>query len=511
METTAKPSLFTRFLDRIEYWGNKLPDPVMIFIGLCLLIIVCSGIFSAMGVSAYNPVTKETIQVVNLLTLDGLTQIITKATTNFTAFPALGVVLVVMFGIGVAEHSGYFKSLMIAAVEKAPFKIIVPILILVAMLGTVAGDASQIVVPPIAAMIFLRLGYHPIAGLVMAYAAALGAFAANAIIGMADALALSFTEAGLKAIGADVPVNIAMNWYFMTVSMFLLLFVILFVTYKVIIPRLGTYDAGDLHQESMTGLTNIEKRGLKYANYSIVITLALIAVAAIPESSFLRNPNTGSIIDGPLVQGVAITMAVIFFIPGLVYAVVTKTAKSSKDIVNMMNQSMAGMSGFIVIVFFAAQMIALFAWSNLGLIIAIKGANLLEGQNGVTLIVGFIFLTAILNLFIGSASAKWALLAPIFVPMFLFLGYHPAFAQAIYRVGDSITNPITPMFPYLPLLLSYAKKYDKDIGLGTLIANLFPYTLALGIVWTIFVLIWYWLGIPVGPGGPIHIDTSAFN
>lgn len=327
---------------------------------------------------------------------------------------------------------------------------------------------------------------------------------------MADALALSFTEAGLKTIGADVPVNIAMNWYFMSASMFLLLFVVLFVTYKVIIPRLGKY-TGEVADDHLTDLTDVEKRGLKYANYSALALLIAIVIAVIPESSFLRNPQTGGIIDGPLVQGVAVVMAVIFFVPGLVYAVVTQKAKSSKDIVQMMNESMAGMSGFIVIVFFSAQMIALFAWSNLGLIIAIKGAALLEGQSGVVLIVGFIFLTAIINIFIGSASAKWALLAPIFVPMFLFLGYHPAFTQAIYRVGDSITNPITPMMAYLPLLLSFARKYDKNMGLGTLISNLFPYTLALGIVWTIFVLIWYWMGIPVGPGGPIHIDSSAFN
>lgn len=505
MATTTKPPLFTRFLDKIEYWGNKLPDPVMIFVGLCVITILASGLLSALDVSAYNPVTKETIHVVNLLTFDGLTQLITKATTNFTAFPALGVVLVVMFGIGVAEHSGYFKAMMISAVEKAPFKIILPVLILVAMLGTVAGDASQIVVPPIAAMIFLRLGYHPIAGLVMAYAAALGAFAANAIIGMADALALSFTEAGLKSIGADIPVNIAMNWYFMSVSMFVLLFVILVVTHKVVIPRLGKY-TGEVSDSQFTDLTDLEKRGLKYANYSLLIFIAVTVLAVIPESSFLRNPQTKGIIDGPLVQGVAVVMAIVFFIPGLVYAIVTKQVKSSKDIVHMMNESMAGMSGFIVIVFFSAQMIALFAWSNLGLIIAIKGAGLLEGQNGVVLIVGFIILTAIINIFIGSASAKWALLAPIFVPMFLFLGYHPAFTQAIYRVGDSITNPITPMMAYLPLLLSFARKYDKNMGLGTLIANLFPYSLGLGIVWTIFVLIWYWLGIPVGPGGPIHIS-----
>lgn len=507
--TKNSPSFFMRFLNKIELWGNKLPDPVMIFIGLCIIIILASALLSALDVSAYNPVTKKSIHVINLLTIDGLTQMITKATTNFTQFPALGVVLVVMFGIGVAEQSGYFKALMISTVEKAPVKLIMPVIILVAMLGTVAGDASQIVVPPLAAMIFLRLGYHPIAGLVMGYAAALGAFAANVIIGMADALALSFTEAGLKSIDIDIPLNIAMNWYFMTASMFVLLFVILFVTQKIIIPRLGVYQP--THQEeSVNELSNIERKGLKWANLSLLLIFVSIALLAIPSSSFLRNPESGSLIDGPLIQGVAIVIALIFFIPGLIYAMVTKRARSSRDIVNMMNSSMAGMSTFIVIVFFSAQMIAFFAWSNLGLIIAIKSASLLENQSGFTLIIGFIFLTSIINIFIGSASAKWALLAPIFVPMFLFLGYHPAFTQMLYRIGDSITNPITPMTPYLPLLLTFAKKYDKDMGLGTLISNLFPYTLALGIVWTIFALIWYWIGLPAGPGGPIYLDQSYF-
>lgn len=504
-----KPSFFMRFLNKIEYWGNKLPDPVMIFVGLCIITIIASAILSALDVTAYNPVTKESVHVVNLLTIDGLTQIVTKATTNFTQFPALGVVLVVMFGIGVAEHSGYFRALMISTVEKAPAKLIMPVIILVAMLGTVAGDASQIVVPPLAAMIFLRLGYHPIAGLVMAYAAALGAFAANAIIGMADALALSFTEASLQTINVNVPVNIAMNWYFMTASMFLLLFVFLFVTHKIIIPRLGEYQP-EQHDNAINDLTVVELRALKWANLSLILTLITIIALAIPSSSFLRNPDSGSLIDGPLIQGVAVVIALIFFIPGFIYAVITKQAKSSKDIVEMMNKSMAGMSSFIVIVFFSAQMIALFAWSNLGLIIAIKGASLLENQSGFVLIIGFIFITSMINIFIGSASAKWALLAPIFVPMFLFLGYHPAFTQAIYRVGDSITNPITPMMAYLPLLLSFAKKYDKNMGLGTLLSNLFPYTLALGIVWTIFVLIWYWFGLPLGPGGPIHLDQNYF-
>lgn len=505
----ARASIFTRFLDKVEHWGNKLPDPVIMFMALCVMILLASTLFSLIGTAVENPISGETIEVVNLLTIDGIVRIFAEATHNFTSFPALGIVLVVMLGIGIAEHSGYFKALMVSAVQRAPLKVIMPVIILVAMLGTIAGDASQIVVPPIAAMVFLRLGYHPIAGLVMAYAAALGAFAANVLIGMSDALSLAFTESALLMMGSDIKVNIAMNWYFMSASMFLLLGVILLVTYKITIPRLGHYDETQIshadNETAMDALSFNEQHGLKWANRTVVFIVLSITIMALPESSFLRNPDTHGLIDGPLIDGISMIITMLFFIPGIVYAVVAKKVKSSKEIVAMMNDAMCGMGAFIVIVFFSAQMIAFFNWSNLGAVIAIKGAELLEGQHGVVLILGFILLTSIVNIFMGSASAKWALLAPIFVPMFMMLGYHPAFTQMLYRVGDSITNPITPMLAYLPLLLSFARRYDKNIGLGTLMASLFPYTIALGIVWTLFVLFWYWLGIPSGPGSPIYL------
>ena len=236
------------------------------------------------------------------------------------------------------------------------------------------------------------------------------------------------------------------------------------------------------------------------------MVLLVIAALTIPENGLLRNPKTGSIInDSPLMDGIVPIITILFLVPGLVYGFVAKTMRTSRQFAEMLGEAMSTMGPFIVIVFFASQMLAYFTWSNLGTILAIKGADALQGQNGVVLILGVLILSAGINMLMGSASAKWAILAPILIPMLMLLGYHPAFTQTIYRVGDSITNPITPMMPYLPLLLSFAQKYQKNIGLGTLIAGLMPYSVAFGIFWTLLLVIWYLLGIPVGPGGPIHL------
>lgn len=252
-----------------------------------------------------------------------------------------------------------------------------------------------------------------------------------------------------------------------------------------------------------------ERKAMLFANISVLVAMAVVALLAIPESGLLRNAKTGSLIDdSPLMNGIVPIITVLFLVPGLVYGIVAGTMRSTRKFSEMLAESMSSMGGFIVIVFFAAQMLAFFTWSNLGTIIAIKGAELLKGQNGIVLILGILILSGFINMLIGSASAKWAILAPILVPMLMLLGIHPAFTQVIYRVGDSITNPITPMMPYLPLLLSYAQKYQKDIGLGTMIAALMPYSVAFGIFWTILLLVWFYLGIPVGPGGPIHLGGN---
>lgn len=503
-QKVKKKGFINRSLDIIEKSGNKLPDPVVIFISLCLIILFASFVTGKMGVSAKNPADGKVIEAVNLLTPEGIAKIISEAVNNFATFPPLGLVLVVMIGVGVAEKTGYFETLMKYTIEKTPRKIIVPMIILVGILGNAAGDAAPIVLPPIAAMVFIKLGYHPVAGLVMAYASALGGYSASLMIGMSDALIVSFTEPAAKLVDDSVPVNAVMNYYFLCVSTVVLLIAAWFVTVKITIPRFGAYKS-DVHTAA-EDVTPTERKAMIYANIALLIAMVIVMFLAVPEKGLLRNAKTGSLIqDSPLMNGIVPIITVLFFVPGLVYGFVAGTMRSTKKFAEMLGDAMSTMGPFIVIVFFAAQMLAYFKWSNLGTIIAIKGAEALQGQNGVVLILGVLALSAFINMLIGSASAKWAIMAPILVPMLMLLGFHPAFTQVIYRVGDSITNPITPMMPYLPLLLSYAQRYVKDIGLGTLIAALMPFSVAFSIFWTILLIVWYLTGLPVGPGGPIHL------
>ena len=514
MTTPTAPAprrtLVDRFLDGVEKIGNKLPDPVMIFIAICALVLIASWLAAAAGVSVTNPATGKTVAAVNLLSADGLRRILSEAVKNFGAFPALGLVLVVMLGIGVAEKTGYFEVAMRRVIERAPQAMIIPVIIFTAVLGNVAGDAAPIVLPPLAAMVFLRLGLHPVAGVAMAYAAALGGFAANLILGMSDALVLAFTAPAAALVDPTVETNTAMNYYFIAASTFLLTAVVWVVATRVGIPRLGRYDNPEFVSQEQPALTPQEIKALRAANWSLLAVVGVLLALSTPSNGLLRNATTGSLIqDSPLMNGIGLIITLFFFVPGLVYGLVAGKIRSGGDLAGMMTSSMASMGGFIVIVFFAAQMLAFFNWSNLGTIIAVKGAELLQNQHGMVLIVGVVILSSIVNIFIGSASAKWAILAPIFVPMMMLLGFHPAFTQMIYRVGDSITNPITPMLPYFPLVLGLAQKYDKKMGIGTLIAALLPYSIAIGVCWTIFLLVWFWLGWPVGPGGPIYLNTPV--
>ncbi len=508
MMIRKKQSFFNRFLNFVEKSGNKLPDPSMLFFIMCVALATITWIVSLFNVAVEHPGTHKMVHVKSIFSRDGLAMILNDAIKNFAEFPALGLVLAVMIGIGVAERTGYFDKFMILVVNKAPTKVIIPTIIFMGIMGNAAGDAAPIILPPLAALVFIKLGYHPIAGLTMAYASALGGFAANLLIGMNDALVYAFTRPATNIIDKDMPLNVAMNWYFVAASVAMLVPVIYFVTTKIVIPRLGTYDKSKLKadkDETSSTVSPQERKALRIANLSFLAFIVLVALLAIPESSFLRNAKTGSILnDSPLINGVGIIILLAFLLPGLIYGIMTKSIRNSKDLGKMLGESMSTMGTFIVIVFFAAQLLAFLEWSNLGVIIAVKGAALLQNQSGIVLILGIIFLGGLINMIIGSASAKWGILAPIFVPMLLILGYHPAFTQMMYRVGDSITNPITPMMPYLPLLLSYAKEYDPKMKLGSLIASLMPYTLFLAIFWPLFMIVWYLLGIPMGPGGPIH-------
>lgn len=507
--TKHKPTLVYRFLNIVEKVGNKLPDPSILFFLMCLGLAIITWIVSLFHITVKHPGTGDTIAIKSILSKDGLMMILNDAVKNFSEFPALGLVLAVMLGVGVAEKTGYFDKLMVQVVHKAPKKFIVPVIILIGILGNAAGDAAPIVLPPLTAMVFIKLGYHPIAGLAMAYASAIGGFSANIMIGMSDALLYAFTEPATKIVSDNVHVNVAMNWYFIAASVLVLLPAVYWVTMRFVIPRLGSYDDSNSDiqvDDENTGLTTEENRAVFWANISFFIMIALLIILAIPQDSFLRNSKTGSLLnDAPIINGVGLIILVLFLVPGLVYGLMMKEFKNSKDLGKMLADSMSSMGSFIVIVFFAAQLLAFLEWSNLGVIVAVKGAALLQGQNGIILILGIILLSVIINLLIGSASAKWGILAPIFIPMLMLVGFHPAFTQMLYRIGDSISNPITPMMPYLPLLLSYAQKYDNNMKLGSLLSSLMPYTIVLSIVWPLFMIIWYLLGWPLGPGGPLQV------
>lgn len=509
LNSKEKPTLINRFLNIVEKVGNRLPDPSILFFLMCLGLAVLTWIISFFSITVKHPGSGDTIAIKSILSSDGLSMILNDAVKNFSEFPALGLVLAVMLGIGVSEKTGYFDKLMIQVVHKAPKKIIIPVIILVGILGNAAGDAATIVLPPLTAMVFIKLGYHPIAGLAMAYASALGGFSANVMIGMSDALLYAFTEPAAKIVSDNVHVNVAMNWYFIAASIIVLLPAVYWVTMRFVIPRLGTYDASNSDikvDEENKGLTPEENKAVFWANISFFAMITLLIVLAIPQNSFLRNAKTGSLLnDAPIINGVGLIILVLFLVPGLVYGIKMKVFHNSKDLGKMLADSMGSMGSFIVIVFFAAQLLAFLEWSNLGVIVAVKGASLLQGQNGIVLILGIIILSALINLLIGSASAKWGILAPIFIPMLMLVGFHPAFTQMLYRIGDSISNPITPMMPYLPLLLSYAQKYDKRMKLGSLLSSLMPYTIILSIVWPLFMIIWYLLGWPLGPGGPLDM------
>ncbi|MHC8515151.1 AbgT family transporter [Sporosarcina sp. ITBMC105] len=500
-----KKGLFNRFLDFIEKYGNKLPDPVMLFVYIAGIILVCSAIFGALGTSATNPGTGEEIKVVNLLNGEGLIMILTNLVKNFTSFPPLGLVLVVMLGVGLAESTGLIGTVMKTTILNAPKKIILPTIVLVAILGNATADAAMVVLPPIVAMIFIALGRHPIAGLAAAYASVAGGFSANLIISVLDPLVYGFTEIGAHIYDPTYSGNPGMNYYFLAVSALVLVPVAVLVTTKIVEPRLGKYEGVT---ETLEEVTALEKRGLKWAAFSVFVIIGTVLALSLPENALLRHPETGSLTTSPLMDSLVPLMMLLFLVPSIIYGKIVKSVNNSKDFADHLAKAMSGMGMYIVIAFVAAQMIAYFNWSNLGPIVAIKGAETLQalGLKGLPLFIGFIIVAALINFLVASSSAKWAILAPVFVPMFMIMGYSPALTQAAYRIGDSITNPITPMLAYFAIALTFAKKYDSKIGIGTFMTSLLPYSIAFAIMWIILFAAWYLLGIPLGPQGELFIQ-----
>lgn len=508
MEKRRK-GLFQRFLDNIEAVGNKLPHPVTLFAILALLVVVLSGVISLFKIGVEHPGEPgEIVEVKNLFSSEGINYILTNMTDNFIGFAPLGVVLLTMLGIGVAERSGLISAVLRGFVLSVPKRLITLGLVFAGVMSSVASDAGYVVLPPLGAVIFAALGRHPLAGIAAAFAGVSGGFSANLFLSGTDAMLGEMTIDAARIIDPAYAdgMNIAMNWWFIAASVFLLTFVGAWVTERIVEPRLGEYK-GD-YREKLDVLKPIEKKGILWAVISMIVTALLAVFLVFPEGAPMRGTGEMPIIQSPFMSSLVPIIAIIFFIPGFVYGKVTKVIRNDKDVAGQMSDTMATMGMFIVLSFTAGQFVALFNESNMGLVLGVYGANFLESINltGIPLILLFIAISAFINLFIGSASAKWAMMAPVFVPIMMQLGYSPELTQMAYRVADSSTNIITPLMTYFAIIIAFAQKYDKKMGIGTMISVMIPYSIFFLIMWTIVLVVWMVFGIDLGPGGPIFYN-----
>ncbi len=516
--TAPRRNAFTRFLDAVEWLGNLLPHPVTLFAILAIGIVLLSGVMGALGVAVVDPRPEGAkgvaddgmIRAISLMNGDGVRRIFTSLVDNFTGFAPLGVVLVAMLGVGVAERSGLLSAAVRAMVLGAPKHLVTVAIVFAGIISNTASEVGYVVLIPLAGAIFYALGRHPLAGMAAAFAGVSGGYSANLLVGTIDPLLAGITQEAARLIDPDYTVVATANWYFMFASTFLITIIGSLVTIFIVEPKLGAYDPSGadpdiLDDRMMEQLTADERKGLARAGWALLGTLAFMAIALVPEWGILRDPQTGDRIDSPFFDGFVVWILIFFVVLGFAYGRVVGTIRNDRDIIDAMAGAISSLGLYIVLVFFAAQFVAFFGWTNLGAITAVTGANLLveTGMTGPAIFFLFILLCAMINLSLGSASAQWAVTAPIFVPMLMLIGYAPEAIQAAYRIGDSTTNIITPMMSYFGLILAWATRYDRNLGVGTLIAMMLPYSMFFIFFWSIFFYLWtFVLGIPVGPGSP---------
>ena len=505
-------------LDRVERIGNALPHPATIFLILSIVIVVLSAILSATGLSVTyeginrannNAVEMMTVTVNSLLSKEGIQYLFNSAVTNFTGFAPLGTVLVALLGVGLAEGTGLIGTLLKKLVMSTPKRLITVVVVLAGVLSSIASDAGYVVLIPLGAIIFLSMGRHPLAGLAAAFAGVSGGFSANVMVGPTDSLLAGLTTEGAKLVDPNYVVGIQANWWFLIASTVLITVIGTIITEKIVEPRLGKYTGDAKVDDHEMKVSNEEQRGLRFAGIATLLMIILFALLVVPANGFLRGTEAGvqGILNSPFMNSMVVVIALLFAVAGIAYGFGSKVVKNDKDVMNLMGKSMASMGSYIVLVFFAAQFVAYFNYSNLGTIIAVKGADLLTaiGLQGIPLVILFILVVAFINIFMGSASAKWAILAPVFVPMLMKVGFTPEFTQMAYRIGDSTTNLISPLMSYFALIVTFAAKYDKKSGIGTLVSTMVPYSIALLIGWTILLVVWFVLRLPLGPGIEIFL------
>ena len=501
----ATTTLTERILNRVEHVGNRLPDPAALFLLLMAIVWILSWALSGIAFEAIDPRTGEALVINNQLSATAFTQFMTSIVTNFSHFHPVGVVLVAMLGIGVAEYCGFINAGLRALMSVTAPWLLTPMVILVGIASHSAVDAGYVLVIPLGGIIFYAAGRHPLAGIAAAFAGVSGGFSANFLPSALDPMLQGISQVGAQILDPKVILNPLNNYYFTTASSVVVTAVGWFLTDKVIEPKLQKNPVdGDVEDlPTMEPLEANEKKSLKYACFAVLVGIIILVVSTMSPESAWRDSN-GALTTGtaPLMGSIVPLIFLLFLIPGLVYGVAIGKVKTSKDFIEGMSKAMSSMGYYLVIMFFISQFIYAFGQSNLGVLLAVEGAQFLKSlalPAGVT-ITGIILLTGLINLFVGSASAKWALLAPIFIPMLMQLGISPDLAQAAYRIGDSSTNIITPLMPYFPLVVVFCQRYVKSAGIGTLTAIMLPFSISFLVIWTLFLMVYWGLGIPLGLG-----------
>jgi aminobenzoyl-glutamate transport protein len=502
-EKAPRVSRMERILGAVERAGNKLPDPAMLFVLLLVIVWLLSWALSGIQFDVVDPRSGDGLRIINQLSGTAITTFFSVMVTNFVQFHPVGVVLVAMLGIGVAEYTGFINSGLRAMMAVTARWLLTPMVILVGIISHTAVDAGYVLVIPLGGIIFYAAGRHPLAGIAAAFAGVSGGFSANFVPSALDPMLQGISQAGAQILDPNVVLNPLNNYFFTTASSLLIIALGWYLTDRVVEPRLKDTEVdGDLQDmPTMEALEPNEQRGLRWALVAMLVGILVLIVSAIPSGSAWRGPD-GELTSGaaPLMRSIVPLIFLLFLLPGVVYGIAAGTIKTSRDIVAGMAKAMTGMGYYLVIMFFIAQFIYAFGQSNLGVLLALEGAALLKAMAmpaSIT-IVGIILLTGLVNLFVGSASAKWALLAPIFLPMLMQLGISPDLAQAAYRIGDSSTNIITPLMPYFPLVVVFCQRYVKNTGIGTVTAMMLPYSVAFLFFWTIFLLLYWAAGIPLG-------------
>ncbi len=513
--STQAPGCLVSALNLLERLGNKLPDPAMLFLVGMLLTWVLSHWLSGIEFQELDPRYGKPIEIVNLMSSEQIVLFLTGMVDEFARFPPLGVVLVALLGVGIAEHSGFINACLRTMLAIAPKMLLTPMLLLAAVLSNIVVDAGYVLVVPIGGIMFYVAGRHPLAGIAAAFAGVSGGFSANFIPSAIDPMLAKITQSGVELVAADQSVNPLCNIFFTAWSTLLIVLVGWFLTDVVVEPRLReTVLDGDDEMPRIDAMNRREQIAM-FCGLGIMLLGLLGLVAWVwPADSAMRAPDgslTSSDPPVPLMESIVPLIFLAFLVPGVAYGYISGRFQSHRDVIEGMTRSMESMGYYLVLVFFASLFIGAFRDSNIGVLIAVKGAQSIQqaGASPAMTIVGIICLTACVNLMIGSASAKWAMLAPIFVPMLMLVGLSPELTQAAYRVGDSSTNIITPMMPYFPLVVVFCQRYVKKTGIGTLAAMMLPYSLTFLVLWTLFLLIYWHLGLPLGLQAPYTYEPPV--